>query len=182
MGYKPRFIINNNNKGGHCKKHPKHRQSPGVCSLCVSEKLTRISATSSKNTSKARAYYCSSSSLSSSEDDSYASSPSSSPPHLRRIASDVLVDDNAKKVDAGFGKSRSMAFVAAEDGKLRPEEKRGSSSNNNTNNKKVIRGFWSKILHPRRNKRLKDHNRKVFMNISQSQPLGATSSSSTVVY
>ncbi|KAJ8433794.1 hypothetical protein Cgig2_025957 [Carnegiea gigantea] len=174
MGYKPRFIMNNNNnKGGQCKKHPKHRQSPGVCSLCVSEKLTRISATSSNKTSKGRAYYCSSSSLSSSVDDSYASSPSSSPPHLRRIASDVLVDDNAKKVDAGFGKSRSMAFVAAEDGKLRPEEKRGSSSNNN--NKK-------KILHPRSNKRLKDHNRKVFMNISQSQPLGATSSSSTVVY
>lgn len=181
MGYKPRFIMNNNNnnnnKGGQCKKHPKHRQSPGVCSLCVSEKLTRISATSSNNTSKARAYYCSSSSLSSSEDDSYASSPSSSPPHLRRIASDVLVDDNAKRLDAEFGKSRSMAFVAAEDGKLRPEEKRGSN-----NNKKVIRGFWSKILHPRRNKRLRDHNRKVFMNISQSQPLGATSSSSTAVY
>jgi len=177
-------MSNNSSKGGQCKKHPKHRQSPGVCSLCLSEKLTRISTKSNNNTSRARAYYCSSSSLSSSEDDSYASSPSSSPPHHRRIASDVLGNDNTRQVDAGFGKSRSMAFVAAEDGKLRSEEKRNSAANN----KKVISGFWSKILHPRRNKKLRDHNhhrnvnvdRKVFMNISQSQPLAGCSTSTAV--
>ncbi|PQM38156.1 uncharacterized protein Pyn_14208 [Prunus yedoensis var. nudiflora] len=25
-----------------CKKHPKHEQSPGVCSLCLREKLERL--------------------------------------------------------------------------------------------------------------------------------------------
>lgn len=29
---------------GRCKKHPKHNQSPGVCSLCLSEKLIQLSS------------------------------------------------------------------------------------------------------------------------------------------
>ncbi|GLU16145.1 hypothetical protein SLE2022_325940 [Rubroshorea leprosula] len=31
-----------------CKKHPKHRQSPGVCSLCLREKLSHLSTSSSR--------------------------------------------------------------------------------------------------------------------------------------
>lgn len=29
---------------GRCKKHPKHNQSPGVCSLCLTEKLIQLSS------------------------------------------------------------------------------------------------------------------------------------------
>jgi hypothetical protein len=29
---------------GRCKNHPKHNQSPGVCSLCLSEKLIQLSS------------------------------------------------------------------------------------------------------------------------------------------
>nr|XP_004490386.1 uncharacterized protein LOC101507869 [Cicer arietinum] len=35
---------------GRCKKHPKHNQSPGVCSLCLREKLSQLSSFSSNNT------------------------------------------------------------------------------------------------------------------------------------
>lgn len=58
---------------GCCRRHPKHRQSPGVCSLCLVEKLSRLSADSNLSRCIAAPVSSSSSSLS-----SYYSSPSSS--------------------------------------------------------------------------------------------------------
>lgn len=62
-----------------CKKHPKHRQSPGVCSLCLQEKLSQLSASSSLGSTTTVASSCSSS-LSSYSSSSSASS-CSSPTH-----------------------------------------------------------------------------------------------------
>ncbi|GMJ02498.1 hypothetical protein HRI_003919000 [Hibiscus trionum] len=61
-----------------CKKHPKHKQSPGVCSLCLAEKLSQLSTHSST-----LSYSFSSSSSSPSSSCSSRSSCSSSPfrPH-----------------------------------------------------------------------------------------------------
>ncbi|XP_068641143.1 uncharacterized protein [Aristolochia californica] len=51
-----------------CKKHPKHRQSPGVCSACLRERLSQLSssnktnATSTTLSSDVSSYYSSASS------------------------------------------------------------------------------------------------------------------------
>ena len=52
-----------------CKKHKKHRQSPGICSLCLTERLSKISleyCEYTKNVAKKEASCCSSSSSSTS--------------------------------------------------------------------------------------------------------------------
>lgn len=62
-----------------CKKHPKHRQSPGVCSLCLNEKLSIfIKASSSSRRQRSHQILCSSSTTSSLS--SYGSSSVSSCP------------------------------------------------------------------------------------------------------
>ncbi|KAK9110986.1 hypothetical protein Scep_018505 [Stephania cephalantha] len=59
-----------------CSKHPKHRQSPGVCSMCLREKLFKLlDASSSSNTIVMAS---SSSSICSSNCSSMSSSPYSS--------------------------------------------------------------------------------------------------------
>ncbi|XP_020210435.1 uncharacterized protein LOC109795372 [Cajanus cajan] len=40
-------VIGRVKRNGHCKKHPKHQQSPGVCSLCLREKLIQLSSSNS---------------------------------------------------------------------------------------------------------------------------------------
>ncbi|KAG6392665.1 hypothetical protein SASPL_146889 [Salvia splendens] len=112
------------NKAAACKKHPKHRQSPGVCSICLREKLSNLS-NCGENSRSAR----SPSAVSSLS--SYASSLSSScaspPPELT-----ISV--------AFFRKSRSMAVVVP----------RGRAEEADRNREKEIRivkgGFWSKLL------------------------------------
>ncbi|KAK9742653.1 hypothetical protein RND81_03G188700 [Saponaria officinalis] len=162
----------NNYNMVQCKKHPKHKQSPGVCSLCLSEKLSRVSTCSrGQMASRARAYYyCSSSSLSSSEDESSYASSCVSPTlhedgHHRRIASDVKLNINKY-----LSKSKSMPLVEVVQ----------------ENKKKVVGGFWSKFLRPRRNnnhhlvnnlKNSDNNSNKVYM----SQPLDVPSSSNMVV-
>lgn len=70
----------NSNSGNNfsCKKHTKHRQSPGVCSLCLTEKLSKLSLEYYDYTKKAAetASYCYSSSASSSAVSSCYSSSS----------------------------------------------------------------------------------------------------------
>lgn len=121
--------ININNGQTRCKKHPKHQQSPGVCSICLGERLSQISSTSNSSSSSRRAVnpYCSSSSSSSSLSSlSSCSSSELSPVHHRQVK---WSKNNV------FGKSRSMAFVGEIVGK----------------NKKS--GFWSKLLRPRSQKK-----------------------------
>nr|DAD41038.1 TPA_asm: hypothetical protein HUJ06_015361 [Nelumbo nucifera] len=115
--------------GVRCRKHPNHRQSPGVCSSCLSERLSQLFSTAPRSTTAASSCF---SSLSSSPYSSGSSSCSSPIPQRNgselkgRICFVVSGND-------GLVRSRSMAFVTrnriaeATDGK-----KKG--------------GFWSRFL------------------------------------
>lgn len=114
-----------------CKKHPKHKQNPGVCSVCLSEKLSLLSKTSRSNTTTHVTSSCSSSSslssLSSSSDVSSCSSPNTN----------VLM------------KSRSLALI------MRRKEGGIILEDNNSigKKKKKKEGFLSKLLNPKRNRK-----------------------------
>ncbi|XP_059310966.1 uncharacterized protein LOC132062409 [Lycium ferocissimum] len=116
-----------------CKKHPKHRQSSsGVCSVCLTEKLTQLSRTSpSSNTTTVTCCCFSSSSLSSLSSSSYSSS---SPIHLTMNSTMVSFLKCGNKSSCALTKSRSLAVIMEE-------------------NVKNIGGFLYRLLHPRRNKK-----------------------------
>ncbi|XP_040998033.1 uncharacterized protein LOC121244056 [Juglans microcarpa x Juglans regia] len=126
-----------------CKKHPKHRQSPGVCSRCLNEKLSQLSSSSGsrRTSSPSGSGSCSSSpsSLSSYYSSSSASS-CSSPVHLTnmegKIISSLSFLLNSKN---GLTKSRSLVFFP------RVNRPRGDDDDDMRNYKKKG-GFWSKIL------------------------------------
>ncbi|GAB2290690.1 hypothetical protein Dimus_024965 [Dionaea muscipula] len=124
-----------------CKKHPKHRQSPGVCSLCLTEKLSKLSRnTNYKAAAAARVISSScpsssSSSLSSlhSSDISSHGSPSSD---VRGTALDAII----------LRKSRSLAFVCG-GGRV------GWEVTIRDHGKKKKKGMFSlRFLRPRRKK------------------------------
>ncbi|KAI3820260.1 hypothetical protein L1987_07804 [Smallanthus sonchifolius] len=112
-----------------CKKHPKHEQSPGVCSLCLRERLLKVSRSSS------RVITCASSSLSSYSISSI-SSVSSSSGALSNTASPMhgYQKGRVSFLRSKLKKSKSMAFV-------------GERIMNDDERKKA--GFWSKLMHSR---------------------------------
>nr|GMD94028.1 Protein ovarian tumor locus like [Ipomoea batatas] len=112
-----------------CRKHPKNAaQSPGVCSVCLMEKLSQLyTATVSGSNTTTMASSCSSSSLSplsSSSDVSSCSSPS------RRRVQDI---------SGLMMKSRSVAFITR---RRRVED----------DGKGKTAGFWSKLLRRKKNR------------------------------
>ncbi|KAL1536855.1 hypothetical protein AAHA92_29436 [Salvia divinorum] len=115
------------NNAAACKKHPKHRQSPGVCSVCLREKLSHLSNCDDSSRAARSPSAASSASSLSSDVSSLSSSCASPPPELR-----IPV--------AFFRKSRSMAVVVP----------RGRTEEADRNHEKEIRivkgGFWSKLL------------------------------------
>ncbi|XP_052201676.1 uncharacterized protein LOC127807680 [Diospyros lotus] len=118
---------------GRCKKHQTHQQSPGVCSVCLTERLSQLSRSSK---TKSIAWSSSTSSLSSHN----YSSCQSSPVHRRFH---LAADHRAKgKIDSVIRKSRSMVFAP------RKREMEGAEGEEG----KKKRGFWSKLLHPRSKK------------------------------
>ena len=119
-----------------CKRHPKHHQSPGVCSLCLAEKLSQIvSATSSRKVSDSLSSSCSSSYNSSASSCSSCSSPN--PPYGYNTDRRKAFVFSASSI---FKKSRSMAFA--------PRLRRGTESDSGKNSNL---GFWSRFLRrPRR--------------------------------
>ncbi|CAA0813493.1 Unknown protein [Striga hermonthica] len=124
-----------------CKKHPKHRQSPGVCSLCLNEKLSKVANHGLSRCPKVM-YSCpSSSSYASSLSSSNASSYSS--PVVRYEKSSARFFENAPAGQDSFKKSRSMAFVwrRSKDGEIQKGCRKTESK----------RGFWSRFLLARRN-------------------------------
>ncbi|VVA16199.1 PREDICTED: family UPF0503 [Prunus dulcis] len=130
-----------------CKKHPKHQQSPGVCSLCLRQKLERLaqklstysgsplllrrtlSTTSPSTTSSLSSYYSSSSGSS-------LSSPAPGYEQKGPISWFLSGDNNV------LTKSRSLVnnFPRRMRGKEGSEEKKKSR-------------FWSKLLRPRSKRR-----------------------------
>ncbi|KAL5992549.1 hypothetical protein ACLOJK_013468 [Asimina triloba] len=102
-----------------CQKHPKNTQSPGVCSVCLRERLAQLSSSNSVLPAASSA----SSSLS-----SYSSAYESS-------SASPMADPSA------LGRSRSMVNTVQDrsDDAVMFVEKI---------NKKKKRGFWSKLLRP----------------------------------
>ncbi|KAH7567716.1 hypothetical protein ACOSP7_010189 [Xanthoceras sorbifolium] len=134
-----------------CKKHPKHRQSPGVCSLCLREKLSQLSTSNSRTTNISARTGSSCSSSPSSYYSSSSVSSCSSPMHGYRfttsdqgkISLSLLLFGAKNNV---LTKSRSLAFVPTNRGKEGDDDKKL---------KKV--GFFSKLLlRPRTNKKIEE--------------------------
>ncbi|XP_058781252.1 uncharacterized protein LOC131655386 [Vicia villosa] len=133
-----------NVNGGRCKKHPKHVQSPGVCSLCLKDKLDQLSSSSSSSTSQnTNSASCSSSCSSLS---SYYSSSSGS------SCSSPMHDDGSSfstiflfHKHGGLVKSKSMAAVIP--------RRRNKDGRDHQYSKKS--GFWFNLFHPSyKNKRM----------------------------
>ncbi|KAF8105768.1 hypothetical protein N665_0156s0022 [Sinapis alba] len=102
-----------------CKKHPKHRQSPGVCSLCLNERLSIfIKTTSSSSYSflrlrKAHHIIYSSSTTSLSSSSSVSSCPS--PLVDRRCYLLMAGGSGREKGSLWMTKSRSVAYKEDDD-------------------------------------------------------------------
>ncbi|KAL8243166.1 hypothetical protein R6Q59_009424 [Mikania micrantha] len=112
-----------------CKKHPKHEQSPGICSSCLRERLLKISRSSSRVVASCAYNYSSSSSSS-----SFISSISSSSGALSDTASPM------HGWHASFLKLKKSKSIA---GEIRIMD-------NNINNDQTKKaGFWSKLMHSR---------------------------------
>ncbi|XVE95255.1 hypothetical protein REPUB_Repub02eG0080500 [Reevesia pubescens] len=133
-----------------CKRHPKHKQSPGVCSLCLGEKLSHLSAHSSSKrcniTTTVASSSCSSSSSLSSYYSSSSASSSSSPMHRYRFITEGKGTSFSLFLFSGknrLTKSRSVAFAS------RMRSKDGDEKKNKS-------GFFSKLLHPRNTKTLRE--------------------------
>ncbi|KAI3462202.1 hypothetical protein Pfo_018865 [Paulownia fortunei] len=150
--WKPKINYNHKPTGrskanAPCKKHPKHRQSPGVCSICLSEKLSQLTNTDGSSRAKAANSPSSSSSYLSSLSSSNASSYSSPVVnYTSRVDSEARKYMRVFKNIAGqdvLKKSRSTAFIL----------QRRKEEDENGKNIEMKRGFWSKLW-PRRNKGL----------------------------
>ncbi|KAI3806734.1 hypothetical protein L1987_22648 [Smallanthus sonchifolius] len=122
-----------------CKKHPKHRQSPGICSLCLRERLSKIlsSSSSSRAVTNVSSSSSSSSSISSvssaysSQNSSNASSYTASP--LRSYRNRRKIDNLEgkgyfsflrKNTNGVLMKSRTMAFVSDQRNVVQDHEKK----------------------------------------------------------
>ncbi|OIV96567.1 hypothetical protein TanjilG_28424 [Lupinus angustifolius] len=137
------------NPNGRCKKHLKHHQSPGICSLCLKDKLSQLSSSSSSS-KKTISGACDSSSPSSSLSSYYSSSSASSlasPMHpfkeRKSGSSSISIFLTSSSSKHGLVKSRSMAFLP---------RRRKDGEEDNTKNIVKKEGFWFKLLYPK-NKR-----------------------------
>ncbi|KAK7353043.1 hypothetical protein VNO80_18476 [Phaseolus coccineus] len=136
-----------------CKKHPKHRQSPGVCSLCLGDKLSQLSSPSPSSSSrKTNSISSSPSSSVSSSLSSYSSSPSScaSPtalpfPFSNQPKTASLFLFTAKH--AGFLKSKSMSVLSTR--RIRRRRRDEGEGDNPSKKSGKKSSFWSKLLHPK---------------------------------
>ncbi|XP_010025961.1 uncharacterized protein LOC104416238 [Eucalyptus grandis] len=135
-----------------CRKHPKHRQSAGVCSLCLSKRLSQLSSGSylrGSTSANRRRYSCSSSPSSSTSMSSYPSSSEessscASPIHRHgRFAHEARSGPVSMLFGGrdGLKKSRSVACAAPPPP---PKTRAGGEKSKG--------GFWSKLIPSRRKK------------------------------
>ncbi|CAL0317853.1 unnamed protein product [Lupinus luteus] len=151
-----------------CKKHPKHNQSPGVCSLCLKEKLTLLSTSKSYRITTSSITICSSTSSSLSSDYSSCSTSScASPMHRLRFTTEGKSTCNARFVSFfllsgkhGITKSRSVAFVPR---RIDREGDVHHHAHNNMSAKKS--GFWFKLLRLK-SKRMEEKDTKLVGSMS----------------
>ncbi|CAJ2641201.1 unnamed protein product [Trifolium pratense] len=147
--HRPYSKDKDNYKFGRCKKHPKHVQSPGVCSLCLKDKLYQLSTSSSSSFQKTNPASGSSScsSVSSYDSSSSVSSCSSPPMHDDRSFSTKGKTIFLFQKHNGLVKSKSMAVV--------PRKRKDSEKNDYSSKKN---GFWFKLFHPKSKKMVEDKN------------------------
>ncbi|XP_051140956.1 uncharacterized protein LOC127258228 [Andrographis paniculata] len=117
-----------------CRKHPNHRQSPGVCSVCLTEKLVILS--SDRGSKPVRSPPSSNSSASSYVSSLSSSSCASPPLAVARVYKRSIAANNL------LTKSRSVATFAPR--RRREEEDEDSAGKKAARRSK--RGFWSKWL------------------------------------
>ncbi|PON46775.1 hypothetical protein PanWU01x14_248700 [Parasponia andersonii] len=143
---------------GRCKRHPKHRQSPGVCSLCLRERLSQLNkmdptsssrritsaASGSSTTSSLSSYYSSESEDEESECESpmqycryrYGGYNHRKGSSSNSVSSFMLSGNNVLK------KSRSLAFVSRREERSDGDRQRRAGGGGGG-------GFWSKLIHPK---------------------------------
>ncbi|XP_028792806.1 uncharacterized protein LOC114748544 [Neltuma alba] len=122
-----------------CKRHPKHHQSPGVCSLCLRERLAQLSSSSTSRAAPPSSAATSSSVSSlSSYYSSSCSSSCASPSEAKTTSSISIFLFNAKH---GLIKSRSMAAASRRRDAIGGDDTAGKS-----------RGFLFNLLRPRHKK------------------------------
>ncbi|PIA52023.1 hypothetical protein AQUCO_01000126v1 [Aquilegia coerulea] len=124
-----------------CKKHPKQRQSPGVCSACLRERLSQLSTRNNKITTASSCSSSVSTSMYSSGATSSYSSPIHHHHHHHRGGSMSMkgpISFLIKGDDGLMMRSKSMAFVAREDHMDIGMDRRI--------NKKKKSGFWSRLI------------------------------------
>lgn len=135
------WLSDHMDQAGRCKKHPKHKQPPGVCSVCLTERLSKLAASSNKKAKNVRRVdhsYTSSSDVSSSF--STVSSPSSPAGERMDLGSRVFFSGPLGGRE--MFRSKSMAVVvggkggSVERGNIAGKDVRGKSGN----------GFWSKLM------------------------------------
>lgn len=115
-----------------CGRHPRHQQPPGVCSLCLSEKLTQLSSGAGGGSSSSRS---TAASFNGAEDSSYSSSSSLSPYESTSSASSQLSPLRRYRSVKGSGLfgARSIALIT----RRRVKEEGGSKRKG---------GFWSRLI------------------------------------
>ncbi|KAI9097491.1 hypothetical protein K1719_025402 [Acacia pycnantha] len=164
MMMKPSDLVNltrssrnkNNNVVGRfkhdasCKKHPKHNQSPGVCSLCLRERLSQLPSSSTSRAAPSSETSSSVSSLSSYYSSSSASS-CASPSEANKTTTGSSISIFSFNAKHGLIKSRSVAASS---------RRRGSVGDDDPNAKS--RGFLFNLLRPRHKKTgHKDHTHQL---------------------
>lgn len=152
-------VIGRVKRNGHCKKHPKHNQSPGVCSLCLREKLAQLSSSNSRPTPSSIAS-STSSSLSSYSSSYYSSasasssSSSASPMHCFCFTAEGKSSSSSLSIflltgNHGIVKSRCSSLDIVQ----RRDCEGGADHGGHRS------GFWFKLLHPK-SKRMKEYYRE----------------------
>ncbi|KAG4954799.1 hypothetical protein HKD37_14G040949 [Glycine soja] len=154
-------VIGRVKHNGYCKKHPKHHQSPGVCSLCLREKLSQLSSSSSDSHRRISSI-CSSSSSSLSSSSCYSSASASS-----SCASPMQCFCFTTTEGKSSSSSVSIFLLSGNDGiikgRCRPldivprrRDCEGGGVDHHGHDKSANKsGFWFKLLHPK-SKRMKE--------------------------
>lgn len=146
-------------QAGRCKKHPKHKQPAGVCSVCLTDRLSKLAASSNKKAKNVRRVdhsYTSSSDVSSSY--STVSSPSSPAGERMDLGSRVFFSGPLGGRE--MFRSKSMAVVV--EGKGRPVEIRENIAGKDVR-RRSGNGFWSKLMRvgSKRGKEVLVHSKSV---------------------
>lgn len=137
---------------GLCKKHPKHQQPPGVCSICLKEKLTKLSNTSGSSrrtsTTMGSATPSTTSSVSSYYSSTDTSSCSSPPVEARNRFADHEGEKGSSVANWLLGDGGESDYVLKKSRSLANYFPRRLRSKKESEEEKKGRRFWARLLRP----------------------------------